>query len=421
MGSKGKPQTFACPACGGTVTIKAVGITTSAICMYCSSVIDVANENYQIIKKANEKMRKTLLELGVRGRLFGVDWEVIGYTDKKDGSYHWDEYLLYNPYYGFRFLVQNQGHWNFIKVLKKDIPDIGDANEVWVNGKKYQLFLKGEAVVDYVKGEFHWRVKKGERVDAADYVAPPSLLSMEKNAEEIIVSLGEYLKPQEVASTFKLKEMPDRTGVASNQPAPYQGAFLKLWIVAGVFIAFATMVQNMTVKASDNADVYSSQFQVDSTDRDKTLSTPSFFIPKKNNVLIQSGSNLDNDWLELHLSLVNEETNKEYAIVQAMEYYHGQDIDGPWAEGKQYTETYISSVPSGNYRLLIDADSGTSFRGINFALRIMRDVPSGLNYWITVLMILVYPGLVMLRRWSFENKRWSESDYTPAIYNLRNE
>ncbi len=423
----GKPQTFACLACGGIVTIKAVGVTISAVCAHCSSIIDVANENYRIIKKANEKIRNTLLELGARGQLFGVEWEVIGYTIKKDSEYteyKWEEYLLYNPYHGFRFLVQSNGHWNFIKVLKKDIPGAGNANEVRLDGKKYQVFLKGQAVVHYVKGEFYWRVQKGDSTSVADYIAPPFLLSTEKNGEEIMVSLGEYLKPGKVASAFKLdKEMPARTGVLSNQPAPYQGAFLKLWIIAGVFMALAYMIQTMTINSADNADVYSSQFRVDAADRDKTISTPSFLIPKKSNVLIQSGSPIDNDWLELHLSLVNEQTNKEYAIVQAMEYYHGQDTDGAWVEGRPYSKTYISSVPSGNYRLLIDADSGAYFRSgyVDFNLGIRRDVPAGLNYWSTVLMILVYPILVLVIRWSFENRRWSESDYVPAIYNLRSE
>ena len=29
-------------------------------------------------------------------------------------SYDWYEYLLYNPYNGFRYLTEYQGHWSFI-------------------------------------------------------------------------------------------------------------------------------------------------------------------------------------------------------------------------------------------------------------------------------------------------------------------
>ena len=75
----------------------------------------MTNENYGIVAKANERIRATLLEIGTRGRLQGIDWEVVGYMEKTDGSgaYSWEEYLLYNPYHGFRFLVQASGHWNF--------------------------------------------------------------------------------------------------------------------------------------------------------------------------------------------------------------------------------------------------------------------------------------------------------------------
>jgi hypothetical protein len=80
--------------------------------MYCSSVIDVTNENYRIFKTANERTCPTLLTIGSRGRLAGILWEVIGYMDKTDNTcfYRWEEYLLYNQYQGFRFLIQAKGH-----------------------------------------------------------------------------------------------------------------------------------------------------------------------------------------------------------------------------------------------------------------------------------------------------------------------
>ena len=50
-------------------------------------------------------------------------------------------------------------------------------------------------------------------------------------------------------------------------------------------------------------------------------------------------------------------------LPQAIEYYSGYDGGEHWSEGKQYAETYISKVPSGNYRLLIGADAGAFQRG----------------------------------------------------------
>lgn len=418
---KGKPKTFKCSACAGTVTIKAVGITINAVCSQCSSVIDVTNENYDIIAKANKKIRSTLLEIGSRGRLRGIDWEVVGYMEKTDGSgvYSWDEYLLYNPYQGFRFLVQSAGHWNFVRVLRQDIAGAGFTNEVWVDDKKYAVFLKGEAVVEYVKGEFYWRVKKGERTDVADYIAPPYMLSVEKNDQEINVSLGEYMDADEVEEAFNIKSfMPYKKGVAANQPAPYQGKFGKIWLVASAAFAIAFTIQIMTSAAADNADVYNTQASVQPYQKDQTFSSPSFNLPKEGSLLIQSSSPVQNDWVELGLSLVNEQTNEEYEVQQAIEYYYGYEGGENWSEGKQYAETYISKVPSGNYRLLIDADAGAFQKGapVNFSLNVKRDVPSWSNFWFTALLLMIYPLFAALRRWNFEGNRWSESDYAPDMY-----
>jgi hypothetical protein len=420
---KGKPKSFTCPACGGTITLKAVGITINAVCSYCSSVIDVTNENYRIIEQANRNTRKTLIEIGCRGKLEGIEWEVVGYMEKTDasGDYPWDEYLLYNPYYGFRFLVQESGHWNFVKVLRKDVAGAGISNKIKLEGKKFALFLRGDAIVNYVKGEFYWRVRKGEQTVVADYIAPPRILSVEKNDEEISISLGEYIEPEEIASAFAIKEqMPEKIGVASNQPARNQNQFGNILFIAAAAFALVCGVQYATASMADNADVYTSQFVVRPEQKDQTITTPAFSIPKDGNVMIACSSPVDNDWVELDMSLVNEKTDTSYELKQAIEYYHGYDDGESWSEGSQSSSDYISRVPAGNYRLMMDMDAGALSRNmpVVVSLSVKRDVPSWSNFWIAMLSIIVFPTYMLVRRWNFEKTRWSESDYTPAIYRI---
>ena len=33
-------------------------------------------------------------------------------------EYRWSEYLLYNPYKGYRYLTEYNGHWNDIRTLR---------------------------------------------------------------------------------------------------------------------------------------------------------------------------------------------------------------------------------------------------------------------------------------------------------------
>ncbi len=51
----------------------------------------------------------------MRGDLF----EVIGFMRRamtvEGVNYEWSEYLLFNPYKGFRWLSEYNGHWNFLK------------------------------------------------------------------------------------------------------------------------------------------------------------------------------------------------------------------------------------------------------------------------------------------------------------------
>ncbi|HEY8190170.1 MAG TPA: DUF4178 domain-containing protein [Micavibrio sp.] len=416
---KGKPKTFSCPSCGGSITIKAAGHTITAICAHCSSVVDVANENYQIIVKANKKIRETTLPIGAKGSLFGVEWEIVGYIEKTDGSgfYPWEEYLLYNPYHGFRFLVQADGHWNFVKVLKKNITGADARSRISVGDRKFQIFLKGEAVVQYVKGEFYWRVEKGDRARAADYISPPYILSIEKSDEEITAAWGEYIEPAEVVHAFSIRtRMPWRKGVAPNQPSRYQGKVAKIWMIAAAAIGLGFLLQLTTIAVSRNEQVYAGRFDVESADKDKTLSTGSFVLPKQGNVLIQSYSPVDNDWVELGLSLVNEQGNVSYNITQAIEYYYGYSSDGRWSEGGQGKNTYLSAIPPGNYRMLIDVDAGAFAKGmpVTVALMIKRDAPSWANFLAVFLLVSAYPAYVAWRRSSFETARWADSEYTLA-------
>jgi hypothetical protein len=85
-------------------------------------------------------------------------------------------------------------------------------------------------------------VRKDERTSVADYIAPPYMLSVEKNSQEINVSLGEYMTRNEIADAFKISPitLPLKRGVAPNQPAPYQGRLGKIWLVAVIAVMGGT-------------------------------------------------------------------------------------------------------------------------------------------------------------------------------------
>lgn len=413
----GKPLTFSCPNCAGSVTVKAVGHSISAVCAYCSSVIDIANENFRILSTANERTRPTLLTIGSKGALAGILWEIVGYMEKKDASgyYPWDEYLLYNPYHGFRFLVQSQGHWSLFKILKRSISHPGISGEIKLDGIKYRRFQKGHTKVSYVKGEFYWRVRKGEESYVTDYIAPPFTLSIDQGDSDINAALGEYIEPKKIAKAFVLsKAMPVRHSVGANQPGPFTKDQLgKVWFTAIIAFAIATFIQIASSLAAPKTTVFESRFDIEPENKTQTLSTESFSIPRLSNMMVSSYTHLSNDWLELEYELINSQGESIKETKQALEYYSGYDEGYYWTEGNSYEDSLFSAVPAGEYRLLIDADSGMFQKNqpVTFNVQVKRGVSSWSNYGFTVLLLILYPCYVTFRYRYFESSRWAESDF----------
>ena len=408
-------KSFSCPSCGGIVEIRAAGHSISAVCTHCSTLIDTANDNFKIIKKEHEASRETDIPLGAKGALDSIKWEVIGYVEKKDKSYlsYWDEYLLFNPYFGFRFLVQADGHWNFASIIKRYSPLAGSASEVELDREKYSVYCRGQSTVEYVKGEFYWRVKKGDEDKYVDYIAPPRMLTVEKNRQEITETLAEYIEPEVVEQAFGI-ELPKKSGIAPNQPAPFYGRLARIWQITALSIFLALLIQwNM----GSGLVLNTSRIHIAQSERDKTFSTEVFSLAKRSNLFVTSMVPVNNDWMELELALVNEATNETYAAHQAIEYYSGYDGGDYWSEGGQVAESSFSAVPAGNYRLVIDPSPGQMGPdGMNVSLEIKRNVAVWGNFWMIFFLIIAFPLYAFLYRWYFENKRWESSDYAPAIY-----
>ncbi len=414
-------KNFECKNCGASVTVRAIGRSVSAICESCHSVIDLTDENYQIIAKANAQIKvEPLLELGSRGFLQGHEWEIIGFMQREDlqYAYCWQEYLLFNPRYGYRWLTEAEGHWNFVIMLKEK-PQIGSEftgvrSIAKIAEHKYYLYSQGMAKVNFVLGEFYWRIQTTDKASLSDYIDPPYMLSRETTVGEENWSLGEYIEPIEIEKAFDLQyKLPSKAGISANQPSIYaaKGKTVKNLLILFLGLAFALQVFQTII--ANGRVVYQNSF----TSQSKNIITPPIELKGglKNLELLVTAPNLSNNWLGIEGELVNEKTAEVYAFEKSIEYYSGfepGEDGGYWSEGNKKGANLLTNIPDGLYHLNVNLESSNSAVE-NFELTLKRGVPTWGNFWFALLLLIIPYILYFIFEYNFEVKRWSESDFSP--------
>ena len=107
-----------CPHCAGSLELKAPDAAERVICQYCNSMLDVKDGNL-IFLKTLDKFRTPLIELGKSAEFEGHRLTVIGYMQRstvlEGETWYWDEYLLYHPAVGYRWLVFSDDEWLYVK------------------------------------------------------------------------------------------------------------------------------------------------------------------------------------------------------------------------------------------------------------------------------------------------------------------
>jgi ribosomal protein S27AE len=415
-----------CPNCGAPVVLRAAGFSMSAACGSCGSLIDTATPELALILKADKKQTiRPHIPLGRRGVLFGVTYEVIGFQHVKEEYYGWVEYLLFNPWYGFVWLVSYHGHWSFVRRLieRPELSGIGfDRSATYANfhGTSYKIFESGKAVTDFVLGEFYWKVRVGMEADVTDFVAPPQMLSREAYPQlaEETWSQGEYIQPSVLQQAFALEEaLPEPMGIYLNQPNKFAVKGRQLAWLVPVLLLLLFVMQILSTSRAAYQQVLKGEFTYQAGATNLVIITPSFGIKGgRQAVECILHAPVDNNWLELDVDLVNADTHLPAAnFVQGIEYYHGYD-DGNWAQGRQTESHIIPNVKPGNYYFAIEPSADRAVGQMEFSVTAVRDVLVWSNFWIAVAVLLAYPCYCWLRAWLFERSRWMESDYAPALY-----
>ncbi|NTV13440.1 MAG: DUF4178 domain-containing protein [Desulfobulbaceae bacterium] len=399
-----------CPACAASIELHAQGILR-VTCPSCHTLLDAETDTLKLLKKFADKKRiAPFIPLGSEGKFDGVLYRVIGFLQRQgkcDGEqYSWDEYLLYNPTQGFRWLTEYAGHWNLCRSCNSAPTRDITSEKMVLDGRIYTHSERTLAKVSYVEGEFYWRVSDEERTTVDDFVAPPDILSQEKYQNEITWTHGRYIEPELVQQAFAIaKPMPTRSGVSPNQPWPHEESYRAVWRSFWIASLVLLLIQVVSVLRSENNTVYKNNFDLPAGNTWGGATAEYEITGHTGNIHLINQTNLDNDWLYLGMELVSRETGQVYTVHRDISYYHGYD-DGEWTEGSTRDDATIANVPPGHYLMTLDAETDLARKSpVLTALEVQRNVSNWHNYFIIECLLLLFPALYLWRRSTFAAER----------------
>ncbi|MEO8801108.1 MAG: DUF4178 domain-containing protein, partial [Polyangiaceae bacterium] len=204
-GEKVQTSAVACPSCGAPVPICAPGVTERIACRFCGAVSDLGKN--EVISQ--QTRREPWIPLGSAGVLEGVTWLVIGYVERsadvEGETFGWSEYLLYEPSHGYRWLVYDEGTFLFgTPVAAGDVDLQGYPHVVRFGGTAFKMRNVNRATVNYVLGEFYWKVVVGETVHSEDFESRGNVLSSEQSDGENNWTFSKPLDAGLVRNAFNL-------------------------------------------------------------------------------------------------------------------------------------------------------------------------------------------------------------------------
>ena len=410
---------FNCGHCGAAVELRALQHTRSVVCTSCGAILDPRDPNVQILQKA--QLRESIepaIPLGTRGEWQGHPWEVVGFQRRSievDGEqYSWDEYVLFNPYRGFRYLSHYAGHWNDIRTVR-ELPEplaSGRRPKVRYRGDTYEHFQGAAARTDFVLGEFPWRVRVGDTVKVDDYSSPPKLLSSESTDDETTWSIGVYTDGAEIWRAFSVPGTPLRpASVFANQPNPYSARLATLVSAFMLSVALLAVLFAGRLITADREELLSGKYAYRPNEPESAFVTEPFAVREPGTVEISMSADLRNQWIDLDLALINIETGTAWNVARELSYYSGTDSDGAWTEGSRQGRLLLPRVPAGEYYLRVEPEGEKASQPVPYTIRVRRDVPSLLPYGVALLVLFVPTLVTAIRSSSFELRRRQESDY----------
>jgi len=427
-------STVTCPQCGAPAEVPVQGDPVHTLaCGYCDAVFEPSGEVGALLGRRGETP-PYVLEVGDRGALRGVTWEVVGrlHHVEPDG---WasSEFLLWNPDAGYVWLEESYGHVvAFTPAVQtpslSEIEYLSPGGVCRIDGHRFRMVERGSSRLEHVDGALPWAAKIGERFGYVDLIDPPRVASVELGTHEAEFFTGEWLDGQEVLSAFGRadRHQPPRSRHPA-QPNPYRG-----WLAAaGVAVAMAILNCGLGGVLHDNGDLVLEQTLSISGDvgtaavlgadspnyaADDVLTRPFPLDPADGvaSVIELQASSLDNAWAWVGVELlpVSDAFDPDDIVPAGVmsgeiSYYHGVEGGESWSEGSRSRSITFRTPEAGQYQLRL---GGESLKPTRVNVRVYNGFVSGSWNIAVAFLGFFVGGMIGFAYMGFEGSRIDTDD-----------
>lgn len=423
-----------CTNCNGALELKAPDAAKRVGCPYCGALLQVQGGELSFLELLEKPPRPPKLPLGATGQLHdptlpassgaAPTWTCIAHLVRSctvEGTrYPWDEYLLWNQAEGFRWLMDSNGHWTWLRPIPAGEVELG-FREAKYGGQKYRQYQSVYVTTEFVAGECYWEVRAGELAQAGEFIAPPRSVNVDLTTNEATLTCGVLVDAAELERAFKLKPLPAPTGIAPAQLNVYAQKAGELWRWTGAWIV-ALVGLMLVFAAMGNSDVYyRGAFTVPpgvaaGSPEAQRFSEP-FEVKQAVPLEVQvTATGLSNNWLGVSVDLVNEKTSEVVSVYAEPSYYSGVTDGERWSEGSTEQTKSTDVVEAGTW-VLRTTPSFEPSRAVDYEVKVKADDGPGVCPCFIFLLLLLAPLYYATRANGFETAKWNEAVFqtSPTI------
>lgn len=415
-------QSITCPGCNKKQVLFDAAKVVCYVCGNCNAVLKNTGLGFEKIYKLHSPKKNQLIPLGTTGQLRGQPYTVIAYAERFEvgTSWYWEEYTLKRgDSHEIAFLSTYDGHWNLLAPIPNDQQlgnaALGGEKTISFQGEDYERFSKYQAKYNYASGEFNWEADFNNQVRCVEFIHPPEMIAMEydeRSRDEADLFQGSYIPHKEIRLAFpSTATMNKPVGIAPAQPLYWNIQPRRFLTGTLMFCVLALIIQLVYSSYRKQVEVFHENITIDTATANKPRVSPSFKLTgSMSNMQVEVSSNVDNNWCETEINLVNEQTGKETNFVVGASYYHGYSEGESWSEGNPRQKEFICSVAPGTYHFVVTPTKEVISVPVDITLTVFWDIPSFWNAGLLCCILGAIAVIIYFLGRHFEQRRWEESN-----------